>query len=193
MTEFYLPSWEEIHQDLIKLSENIISSGIRYELIVAIARGGWVVGRMLSDLLGNRNVANLRIEFYTDIGKTMEKPIITQPISVEPIGKNILLCDDVADTGKSLKAACDYIRDKKADKITVVCLHKKPWSIYTPDYYMRETEKWIIYPWEYRETLNKIYENFRNEGLSRSEISKKIKKIAGGNKLFSKMFSLITE
>jgi len=191
MVEFYLPSWEEIHQDLIKLAEKITSSKINYDIIVAIARGGWIVGRMLSDLLENKNVANIRVEFYTNIGETLKKPLITQPVSTQPSGKKILLCDDVADTGKSIKAAYEHLTSMNAAKITVVCLHKKPWSTYTPDYYIRETDKWIIYPWEYRETIKKLFENFRKEGLQDNEILKKLRDINPSNQLFNETIDLI--
>ncbi len=193
MNEYYLPSWEEIHRDLIELAGRITASKVNYDIIVAIARGGWIIGRMLSDLLDNKNVANIRIEFYTNIGETMKKPVITQPISTPPEGKNILLCDDVADTGKSIKAAYDHLTEKNAGRITVVCLHKKPWSIYTPDYYIKETDKWIIYPWEYRETVKKLFENFKKEGLDETQALKKLREIAPSNTLFNATINLILQ
>ncbi|MHA1408983.1 MAG: phosphoribosyltransferase [Candidatus Odinarchaeia archaeon] len=190
MVEYYLPSWNEIHLDLIEIANMILNQETKPDIIVAIARGGWVVGRILSDLLNNNNVGNMRIEFYTDIGTTLKKPIISQPLSVNPDGKNILLCDDVADTGKSLKAAVDYLKNQAASEIKIACLHKKPWSIITPDFYLRETDKWIIYPWEYRETLEKIVNSLKAKNLSDTEISNEIMKIGFPKNILSKILKL---
>jgi hypoxanthine phosphoribosyltransferase len=190
MVEFYLPSWGEIHFNLVEIAEKIIESETQPDIIVAIARGGWIVGRILSDLLNNKNVGNIRIEFYTNIGETMKKPVISQPISVDPNNKNILLCDDVADSGKSLKAAVEYLKSKTNGKILVACIHKKPWSIYTPDFYVKETDKWIIYPWEYRESIHKIIGNLKKENFNDDEILLKIKNIGFPKKILSKILKL---
>ena len=175
MVEFYTPSWEEIHNDVINISNNILKSGFKPDVIVAVARGGWVVGRLISDILNIKNVANIRIEFYSDISETIEKPIISQPISVDPKNKKILLCDDVSDTGKSLSAAVEHLNEKNAKMIKVACLHKKPWSILTPDYYSKETDKWVIYPWEYRETFEKLLSKFKKQNLSIAESISKLR------------------
>jgi len=57
---------------------------------------------MMSDLLQNSNLANMKVEFYKDIGITSKKPEITQPVTSIVKGKRVLVVDDVADTGHSL-------------------------------------------------------------------------------------------
>ncbi|MHA1238574.1 MAG: phosphoribosyltransferase [Candidatus Odinarchaeia archaeon] len=170
MVDYVALTWDEIYDMHLELAEQILKSGFKPDIIVGIARGGWVIGRILSDLLANNKTANLKIEFYIDIGETAEKPKITQEISVDISHKKILVCDDVSDTGKSLKAAVEHLKEKGASEIKVACLHKKSWSIFLPDYYVANLDKWIIYPWEIRETVRKIIAKMKEKNKTDEEI-----------------------
>jgi len=170
VVEYEAPWWDEIYDLTLKLAEMIMEDGFKPDIIVGIARGGWVVARLLSDFLKNPNTANLKIEFYKGIAETAEKPVITQPVSADVKGKNVLICDDVADTGHSLRVAFEHIKELGAKEIKVATLHLKPWSIFKPDFYVKETRAWIIYPWEIRETIEKIASDLEKEGKSEEEI-----------------------
>lgn len=142
-------SWNKIAGMCRQLSSKIS----RYEpdVLIGIARGGLVPARILSDITGNSNLAIIRIEFYAGIGKTKGKPKITQRLTSSIKGKKVLLIDDVADSGKSLMAARKYVIGKKPEKLRTATLHYKPWSIIKPDYYVKKTESWLVYPWETNE------------------------------------------
>lgn len=174
MVEYLSPNWNQIYTMLLQLSEKIHESKFKPDIILGIARGGWVVGRIMSDLLSNKQTANLKIEFYTDIAKTAKTPKITQPVSTEVKNKRILVCDDVSDTGNSLAVAVEYLKEKATKEIKVACLHKKSWSIFTPDFYIADTDDWIIYPWEVKETIDKIVKRMKEEGKSKSEITEEL-------------------
>jgi hypoxanthine phosphoribosyltransferase len=150
--EYIKPSWDEIEEITKKLAENIKKSRFKFDWIVGISRGGLVPARLLSDYLDCSKVAIMRVEFYENVGKTKDFPRITQPVGVSLKGKNVLLVDDVADTGRSLVVAKDHIKRKGAKEIKIATLHYKPISIFKPDFYVIETSAWIIYPWEKRET-----------------------------------------
>jgi len=190
MVEYAALSWDEIYDMHLNLAKQIIKSGFQPDVIVGIARGGWVIGRILSDLLSNNKTANLKIEFYTGISETSEKPKITQEVSVDVYNKKILVCDDVSDTGKSLKVAVEYLKSKGAEEVKVACLHKKSWSIFTPDYYVHQLDKWIIYPWEVRETINKIISKMRKEGKTESEIRKELNRTGIKKEILTKILEL---
>ncbi len=121
------------------------------DILVGISRGGLVPVRLISDVLGNMEVAIVRIEFYKDIGKTNDFPQITQPLTKDIKGKRVLIVDDVADSGRSLKVAKEYILKQGAGEVKIATLHYKPISMFKPDYYIGTTEAWIIYPWEVHE------------------------------------------
>ncbi|HID17592.1 TPA: phosphoribosyltransferase, partial [Candidatus Bathyarchaeota archaeon] len=105
----------------IKLADKI-KGRFSPDVIVGIARGGWIPARILSDLLENPNVASVRVEFYVDVGKTAETPRITQGVSVPLEGKKVLVVDDVADTGKSLRAVLRYLEELGAKEVKAATL-----------------------------------------------------------------------
>ena len=133
---------------LLDLALKIRKSGFKADLIVGVCRGGWAPARILSDLLENARTANIRIEFYTGLEKTCAEPRVTQPISDSVAGKNVLVVDDVSDTGKSLKVALEHLLEKGAASVKTITIYFKPHSIFKPDYFADTTSDWIIFPWE---------------------------------------------
>lgn len=158
------PSWDELFTDTVKLAEMIESSGFKPDVIVAIARGGWIIGRLLSDFMAQPNVTDIRVEFYKDIYVTEPKPRITQPIRADVKGLKVLVADDVADTGESLVVTVKYLESLGAGEVKVATIYVKPWSKIRPDYYVKETDAWIIFPHEVRETVDKLYSRWVSEG-----------------------------
>src|SRR5512136_1731134 len=128
-------TWSDVEASLLALADRVNESGYRPEMIVGIARGGWVVARILSDLLNVRDLASIKIEFYRGVDEKVKVPKITQPISASPKGKLVLVADDVADTGESLLLAQRHIIDQGARVMKVATIHYKPWSKYKPDYF----------------------------------------------------------
>jgi hypoxanthine phosphoribosyltransferase len=77
--------------------------------------------------------------------------------------KKVLIVDDVADTGKSLKLVKEHVLQQGAKEARTATLYYKPWSLVKPDYYEKETRLWIVFPWEMRETIRKIVEKRRDK------------------------------
>ena len=154
--KFLVLSWDDLYWSTVKLAEKVQMSGFKPDVIVGIARGGWVIARLLSDFLDVSEVVSLRVEFYKSIGETMNKPRIRHPISVDIRGMKVLLADDVADTGGSLVAASEYIRAKGVTDLKIAVLHKKPWCRIEPDFFVDLVDAWIVYPHEYKETMQEI-------------------------------------
>jgi hypoxanthine phosphoribosyltransferase len=142
---------------------------------VGICRGGWIPARVLSDLLDNPNLANVRIESYAGIGRAADQPILTQEVSMDIKRKKVLIVDEIADSGQSLKLVIDHINKKCASEVKTATLYYKTRSIIKPNYYEKETSKWIIFPWETKETLNEIYKIYKD---NREQLKKQIQKIA---------------
>jgi len=96
-------------------------------------------------------VASIGVVFYAGAGKTMEKPKLTQELNVDIRGKRVLLVDDVADTGESLILAKEKVLVLNPSELKVATLNYKPKSKIKPDFFVEETLKWLVYPWEIRE------------------------------------------
>lgn len=177
MKEFELLSWNKLHRDIIKLCSKIEESKYEPEILVAIARGGWVIGRIVSDILEIDNITDLHVSFYEDIKKTKKEPIILEGVGKEVKDKRVLIVDDISDTGESLRISVEYVKSKNPSKIKVATLYVKPWTKFWPDYYVRETDKWIIYPYEVKETVKKLWNRWSSEGKDGSWIENELMKI----------------
>jgi hypoxanthine phosphoribosyltransferase len=162
--EFEVPTWNQIYDMLLNLAEKIRKDEFKPDLIVGVSRGGWPPARVLSDLMDNPNLANVRAEFYLGVAETKGEPVLTQPVSTSVAGKKVLIVDEVADTGKSLKLVKEHILEDGAVKVKVATVYYKPWSIVKPDYYEKETSCWIVFPWEIKETIRKIVKKCRENG-----------------------------
>ena len=132
-------------------------SKFRPDIIVGVSRGGWPPARVLSDLLGNSNLASVRAEFYMGIEETKGEPILSQPVSAEVANKRVLVVDEVADTGKSLNLVKKHLIEQGAKEVKIATIYYKQCSIIRPDYYEKETNHWIVFPWEVKETVCKIF------------------------------------
>jgi hypothetical protein len=170
--EYLRLTWDDIVEDCIKLAEEIRNRGVKFDMIVGIARGGWVPSRILSDILDNDEIYTVRVKFYRAIGETAEKPLILHPTQFDVSGRRILLVDDIADTGKSLLAAIEHLKERGAGELFVVTLVKKPQSKFNPDIFVEETRKWVIFPWEVYETIRDIKSKVNSDEEFMREIKK---------------------
>jgi hypothetical protein len=149
---------------LLELAKRVRDSGFRPDLIIGVSRGGWAPARVLSDLLENAYTASIRIEFYLAPGVTARKPVISQAITVPVQGTNVLVVDDVSDTGESLKVAVEHLDSCGAKAIKTATLYYKPRSIFKPDFFIVQTEQWIIFPWERLENTRRLLDEAEKKG-----------------------------
>jgi uncharacterized protein len=173
--KFEAPSWDKIYDMTLGLAKQIRSSDFSPEVIVGVSRGGWPPARIMSDLLENQNVANMKVVFYKDIGERNKKPVIIQPVTAPVKGKRVLVVDDVSDTGHSLKAVYEHLRTKGVRDIRVCTLYLKPGSVFTPQYYAKKTSKWVIFPWERLESIRLISKKLRPNNHINARLQKELK------------------
>jgi len=160
--EFEVPTWRQIYSMLLSQAEEISKSSFKPDIIIAVSRGGWLPARVLSDLL-EVNLSSVDVEFYMGGAETRKAPVLAQGVSVVVAGKKVLIVDDVADSGESLKLVKAHISQKGAKEIRVATLYYKPWSGVKPDYYTRETRRWVVFPWELKEAVRKIVEKHQGK------------------------------
>ena len=192
MTEYELVSWDQSYQMTFYLFEKMAEEGFYPDIIVGIARGGWIPARLLADFYGNKRTANIKIEFYNDETRATDEPIISQEISDKVEGKTVLVVDDVADSGKSLLAAIEHIKKQNPTEIKSATLYYKPHSLIKPNYFVKETELWIVFPWEYGEFTAYQYRKLKKEKTIK-EIKKTLKDIGVPSALVEAYFSLILD
>ncbi len=164
--KYLILSWSDVYNLTLQLSERIVESGFVPDLIIGIARGGWIPARILSDVLYANAMFNVRIEYYTDLGEHGREPKITQPLSIPIEDKNVLIIDEVADSGESLCHAIEYVKSLGAKRLRSAVLHLKKTSRIVPDFYMQLVDSWTVYPWEIRESIIALVKTFRDEDPS---------------------------
>lgn len=172
--EFEVPTWRQIYLMLLNQAEKIRESNFKPAVIIAVSRGGWLPARVLSDLLETR-IGNVSVEYYLGVAETRKAPVLTQNVSVTVAGKKVLVVDDVADSGESLKLVKAHLLQQGAMEVRLAAMYYKPWSIVKPDYYVGETKHWVVFPWETKETIRRIFEKSRDENTISVEIAKLVK------------------
>ena len=155
------------------ISQKIKASGYMPDLIVAIGRGGYVPGRLISDFLLFNDLTSMKIEHYARAADMRAEAKIRFPISVDIIGKKVLVVDDLTDTGETLSLAVDYVWSLKPADVRTAVLQHKTYSNFMPDFYAQKIIKWrwVIYPWARYEDLAGFTEKIiRDRALNLSQI-----------------------
>ncbi len=131
-----------------ELCQQVVDSGYDPDWIVAIARGGLLIGGAVAYALNLKNIGVVNVEFYTDIDERLEVPVILPPALnlTDLADTKLLIVDDVADTGETLKLVVDTCAPV-VEEIRSLVLYEKPRSIINADYVWRHTDKWINFPW----------------------------------------------
>ncbi|MCL4360493.1 phosphoribosyltransferase [Patescibacteria group bacterium] len=165
----YLPiSWDHYHRFAHNLAAALLNSRQHPDEIVAISRGGLTLGHLLSDLL-RIPISTITIQSYTDIQSQGELKI-THGLQTDIHEKHILLVDDVSDSGKTMKRALSYLSEFQPEKVTTLTMFVKPRSVYRPDYFAKQTTRWILFPYEPTEMIGLIIKQLEGEGKSKSDI-----------------------
>ena len=75
-------------------------------------------------------------------------PVVLPPVLdlVELANTKVLVADDVADTGETLKMVLDLL-SPNVDEVRSVVLYEKTRSVVRPDYVWKKTDDWINFPW----------------------------------------------
>ena len=149
-------NWENFDGTIKKLAQEIKES-FSPDVIIALFRGGSIPATYLSHLLGVRDMRPLQIKRTKSDGPEaqMIKPEVKYAELLDEIaGKKILIVDDIADYGESLKTAQEEIAKHNPSEIktAVLVVHSEhlDQSENKPqiDFIGEETNQWVVFPWE---------------------------------------------
>ncbi|MEU6174571.1 phosphoribosyltransferase [Streptantibioticus parmotrematis] len=131
-----------------ELAQSIADDGFEPDIILSIARGGLFVAGALGYALDVKNLHVMNVEFYTGVGTTLDMPVVLPPVPnvVDLREKKVLVADDVADTGRTLKLVHDFCAGNVAD-VRCAVIYEKPQSLVRCDYVWKHTDRWINFPW----------------------------------------------
>ena len=146
-----LMSWQDLGDGARELAELVHRDAYRPDIVLAIARGGLLVGGAIGYALGVKNTFTMNVEFYTGIDERLELPMLLPPVPdlVDFAEQRVLIADDVADTGATLALVKDFCEGKVAE-VRCAVLYEKPRSTVNCQYVWRRTDHWIVFPWSDR-------------------------------------------
>ena len=184
MDKIYI-SAQELLEDSFRLAHKIFEDGFHPQFIIGIWRGGTPVGIAVQEYFEYRKLAtdhiSVRTSSYYGINQQSKEIrvhglhyLIENANAVD----NLLIVDDVFDSGRSVDALIKAIRKQSRlnapTEMRVACPWYKPSrnSVdFEPDYYLHESEEWLVFPHEL-------------DGLELSEISEGKKDLANILHLF---------
>ncbi|MEZ5216589.1 MAG: phosphoribosyltransferase [Ilumatobacteraceae bacterium] len=141
-------TWETFGDASRELATMVAVDGYEPDMILAIARGGLLIAGALGYSLAVKNIYTMNVEFYTGVDERLEVPMILPPVPdfIDVEHAKILVADDVADTGKTLKLVKEFCEGKVAE-VRCAVLYEKPISVVECEYVWKRTDQWINFPW----------------------------------------------
>lgn len=141
-------AWDLFGEACRELAQQVADSGYRPTIVLGIARGGLLPAATIAYALNVKNLFTMNVEFYTGIDERLEFPVMLPPLldGVDIAGATVLVADDVADTGATLRLVMDFCAAHVAD-VRCAVLYEKPRSAVKCEYVWRRTERWIDFPW----------------------------------------------
>jgi hypoxanthine phosphoribosyltransferase len=164
-------SAESLLRDSMELATRIVRSGFRPTFLVAVWRGGAPIGITVQEVLEYHGIhadhIAIRTSSYSGIdqqSKTVRVHALDYLVSRLTAEDQLLLVDDVFDSGLSIEAIMQELtsrcRRNLPGQVRIATAYYKPErnrSALKPDYYVRQTNEWLVFPHELR-------------GLTRQEI-----------------------
>ncbi|WP_129775310.1 phosphoribosyltransferase [Peristeroidobacter soli] len=164
-------SADSLLRDSLALGVQIVRSGFRPSFLVGVWRGGAPIGISVQEVLEFNGIEcdhiAIRTSSYQGIdrqSKTVRVHAIDYLVSQLSFEDQLLVIDDVFDSGRSLEAVVAELqrrcRRNMPDQVRIATVYYKPTrntSSLRPDYYIRETDQWLVFPHEV-------------QGLTREEI-----------------------
>lgn len=141
-------SWDALAEMVADLATKVRGE---YDVMLAITRGGLVPAGMLAYRLGIRNILVAAVEYYDDEGKPGPHPTFLQ-FPADPLlrGQRVLVVDEVWDSGTTIHAVSERVRQAGGEPTTAV-LHYKPARSKVPgapDHFAVTTDRWVVYPFK---------------------------------------------
>ncbi len=140
--------WLLYGRSVRELAKMVADDGYRPDMILAIARGGLFCAGSLGYALGVKNVYVMNCEYYTGVGERLSVPVVLPPQVdfVDHRRSRVLIADDVADTGHTLKLVRDICLEEVSEVRSAV-LYEKPQSLVKCEYVWHRTDRWVNFPW----------------------------------------------
>lgn len=175
----WLPSWDELHENIKEIANKIKKDAYRPDIVIALARGGFVPARVICDLMIIKDLVSIKVDHWGVTASKDGKAHLRYPINVDLTGKKVLIVDDITDSGDSMLIAKEFVEKLNPKEIKTAAIFHLKHSKFIPDYYSKELVNWVwvMWPWNYIEDMCNITPKVldENKGYSIKEIKKNLK------------------
>ena len=143
-------SWDQFHKDCDITA--VKASGITYDYMIALSRGGVVPARIMAEIIKPKNFLILGLKLYNEYTSGDEVQI-TQDLDTSLFDRQdiILIVDDISDKGTTLSYAVSHVWKKSGGAhVSTACPYIKESTSKIPNYYHRtySDDEWIVFPFE---------------------------------------------
>jgi hypoxanthine phosphoribosyltransferase len=150
MSKLYY-NWSELESDLADIIQQMVVDSYKPDVIIAPGRGGYIPGVMLSHYF-DVPFEGFKWQFRDD---KIQDDKTLKHILEHHVSDNILIVDDINDSGKTLKTIDDVVHSIPLyGDIRIATLFSKAHSNFNEvDFYARELtiddgDPWIVFPFE---------------------------------------------
>lgn len=164
-------SLKEVRQMTMETARKIREMGFKPDIIVGLARGGWIPARLICDFLLVSDLVSLSVTHWglpAEIGQ--EEAQLEHPFEIDLKGKKVLIVDDITDTGESLELAYDVVTQKDPAEVKSATMQYITSSKVEPDFYSERVEEWywFLYPWCWTEDMTGFVETILKSQIDRA-------------------------
>ena len=141
-------SWEQVAQLSKQLAKRIQASGFKPDCLMGITVGGLIPLGLLAEELDIRNVVTISARSYS--GREKGELEVRYLPTIDLKDKRVLLIDEVAETGTTLKHVVNLVNEKyqPSELRTATLGINKASSQFRPDFCGLEANEWVTFPWE---------------------------------------------
>jgi uncharacterized protein len=170
-------TWADLDGWTAAVAAKVRAAGHLPEAIIGLTRGGWVPARLVADHLGVKRLLALQTAHWGVTATRDGHAALTERLSGSVEDAEVLVVDDITDTGESLALAVDHIRTegRPARLETATCLHITH-SKFEPTYYAEEVPAdrwvWVVFPWTYWEDLRALAAKALPEGKNAAGVAR---------------------
>ncbi|WP_461537109.1 phosphoribosyltransferase [Spongorhabdus nitratireducens] len=135
--------WNHCEQLVSVLADQVTVSGFMPDMLIAVARGGWIPARLLARQLEIKRMASIGLSYRDVERKQLEAYSLPSGVTE----KKLLVIEDRLETGKSLIEAIELLQQQSA-KVCSACFYIRSDSLIRPDFYLEEDDQEIVFPWD---------------------------------------------
>ena len=165
--EEYLDLSWDVFGELCRALAFKVARDFAPEVVIGIARAGAIPGAVVASIL--------RVDFYSmkisrkeGEEQVRQRPAVLSAAPPQAAGKRVLLVDEIASSGETLRLGLAAVRDVGPKEVRTAASFVRPRG-FKPDYFALETDQMVVFPWDRkvfegdRAVVNPLYERMVEE------------------------------